>query len=340
MREWKSVLKADPTEWLLEEDNHSVRFFTLRDVLGRPPDDPELIKAKQDIMVKGVVPKILSKQKEEGYWESAEDFYVRTKFRGTVWQMIILAELGADGNDRRIQRTCEFVLEMSQDRTSGGFAFKGTKKGGGFHSAVIPCLTGNMVWSLIRFGYYDDPRVQQSIDWIAKYTRFDDGAECKPEGWPFEKREPCWGRHTCFLTIVKALKAFSEISENRRGQNLQRVIEQGAEFLLKHHLIKRSHKLDAIAKPKWLKLGFPWMWDTDALEMLLILTSLGYWDGRMKEAMDLVLSKQNENGCWVLENTYNGRFQVNIERKDRPSKWVTMNALRVLKQSTSLMNKR
>ncbi len=217
MREWKSVLKADPTEWLLEEDNPSVRFFTLRDILERPPDDPELTKARQDIMDKGVVPKILSKQKEGEYWESAEDFYGRTKFKGTVWQMIILAELGADGNDRRIQRTCEFVLEMSQDRNSSGFAYKGTKKGGGFHSGVIPCLTGNMVWSLIRFGYCDDPRVQRSIDWIGKYTRFDDGVDCRPKGWPFEKREPCWGRHTCFLTIVKALKAFSEISENRRG---------------------------------------------------------------------------------------------------------------------------
>jgi hypothetical protein len=35
----------------------------------------------------------------------------------------------------------------------------GAKTGGGRHSEVIPCLTGNMVWSLIRFGYMDDPRV-------------------------------------------------------------------------------------------------------------------------------------------------------------------------------------
>lgn len=30
--------------------------------------------------------------------------------------------------------------------------------------------------------------------------------------------------------------------------------------------------------------------------------------------------------------TYNGRFQVDIERKGKPSKWVTLNALRVLKR--------
>lgn len=37
------------------------------------------------------------------------------------------------------------------------------KKGGGRITEVIPCLTGNMVWSLIRFGYLDDPRLQRGM---------------------------------------------------------------------------------------------------------------------------------------------------------------------------------
>ena len=35
LRGWKSVLKADPTEWLLGEDNPSVHCFTLIDVLDK-----------------------------------------------------------------------------------------------------------------------------------------------------------------------------------------------------------------------------------------------------------------------------------------------------------------
>ena len=61
-------------------------------------------------------------------------------------------------------------------------------------------------------------------------------------------------------------------------------------------------------------------------KMFLFLVRLGYRDHRMQEAIDLVLS----NGRWILENTYNGRFQVNIERKGKPSKWITLNALRIL----------
>jgi hypothetical protein len=74
------------------------------------------------------------------------------------------------------------------------------------------------------------------------------------------------------------------------------------------------------------------MWQTDVLEILGILTKLGYKDKRMQEAVDLVISKQGDHGRWKLEHTFNGRFQVDIEQKGKPSKWITLNALKVLKR--------
>ena len=332
MSDWQRLLKADPTDWLLEPDNPSVRYFTLTDLSGKPESSLSVRKARSEIMATGVVPKILAKQKPGGYWEKAEDFYVRAKYRGTVWQIIILAELGADGNDDRIKQAVEFILRMSQDRESGGFAYRGAVGGGGLHSAVIPCLTGNMVWSLIRLGYLEDARVQRGIDWLVKYQRFDDAEGPAPRGWPYDKREPCWGRHTCHMGVVKALKALAEIPEGKRTKRVKSTIQKGAEYLLKHHIHKRSHNLERVSKPGWLNFGFPLMWNTDVLEILGILTRLGYRDGRMEEAIDLVVAKQDEQGRWLLENTYNGRFQVSIEQKGKPGKWVTLNALRVLKR--------
>ena len=52
----------------------------------------------------------------------------------------------------------------------------------------------------------------------------------------------------------------------------------------------------------------------------------------MQDAVDIVVSKQDDHGRWILENTFNGRFITNIEQKGKPSKWVTLNALRVLKK--------
>ena len=72
--------------------------------------------------------------------------------------------------------------------------------------------------------------------------------------------------------------------------------------MLIHHIFKQSHNLSKNAKPGWKKFGFPLMYQTDALEVLQILLKLGYRDDRMKEAVELVKSKQDEQGRWVLEN--------------------------------------
>jgi hypothetical protein len=39
-------LKANPLPWLLEEDDPSVRYFTLVDILGLPPRDKLVVAAK------------------------------------------------------------------------------------------------------------------------------------------------------------------------------------------------------------------------------------------------------------------------------------------------------
>jgi hypothetical protein len=290
-------------------------------------------EAKAEIMKTGVVPKILDSQASGGYWGIPEDFYIRSKYTGTVWQLIILAELGAEETDSRIIKACEFILENSQDRKSGGFAYFGAKDGcGGDHAKIAPCLTGNMVWSLIRLGFLEDARVQQGINWITRYQRFDDAIEEPPTGWPYDRYPKCWGTHTCHMGVVKTLKALAEIPIAQRSREVQKTIESGAEYMLKHHIYKRSHDLNSVSKSQWLSFGFPLLWNTDALEILGLLTNLGYRDKRMQDAVDLVKAKQEAQGHWLLETTFNGRFRVNIERKGKPSKWITLNAVKALKR--------
>jgi hypothetical protein len=190
-----------------------------------------------------------------------------------------------------------------------------------------------MVFSLIRLGYLDDPRLKQAIKWITTYQRFDDGIAESPSGWPYDRlKVSCFSKHTCHMGAVKALKALAEIPEKKRTTEMKKTIEQGAEYFLLHHVFKSSHHLDRIPKPGWLKFCFPLMYQTDALEILGILTRLGYKDNRMQEAIDVVISKQDTQGKWMLENTFNGRYQVNIEQKAKPSKWITLKALTALKR--------
>jgi hypothetical protein len=134
------------------------------------------------------------------------------------------------------------------------------------------------------------------------------------------------------MGAVKALKTLAEVPTDKRSEEVEATIRNGVEYMLRHRIYKRSHDLSRVSKPGWLRFGFPLMYQTDALEILGILTKLGYKDERMQETVDLVISKQDTQGRWKLESTFNGRFQVDIERKGELSKWITLNALKALKR--------
>ncbi len=104
---------TDVVAWLLAGDEPAVRFATLAGLLGEPPDGPEAAAARRAIMSEGAVPQILAAQSDDGHWEGRDRFYT-AKYRGTVWQLIVLAELGADGADERVRRGCEAVLRDSR----------------------------------------------------------------------------------------------------------------------------------------------------------------------------------------------------------------------------------
>ena len=332
MERKRSSSHADTSviDWLLEPENPSVRYLTLTEILGRSDRRADVREARTAIMRTGVVPAILDRQMPEGCWGKPDLFYT-AKYSGAVWTLIVLAEHCADGRDERVRRACEFLLDHSQDTTSGGFAMKTAKRaGGGLPSEVIPCLTGNLVYSLLRLGYLGDERVERGIEWLTRYLRFDDGNSAPPSDWPYARHEMCYGRHSCFMGAVKGLKALAEIPENRRSAAVRQTIDAGVEFLLRHHVYKQSHTLAKAAKPGWTRFGFPRMYQTDVLEIALLLTRLGLRDERMKEALALIVSRRQSDGRWLLQDTFNDRFLVKIEQKGKPSKWITLNALRTL----------
>jgi hypothetical protein len=351
MSNWKSYLKKNTLEWLLEDSNPSVKYFALTDLLDKKTNLSEVMTAKSKIMTEGVVPKILNKQSPEGYWGDPLSFYL-PKRKATVWQFYTLVDFAADRNDERIMKVCEYLLKNSQHKESGAFSHHSYERlrlistkdpkpservllknlgpfsdglyGGS--SVVLPCLTGQMLFSLIRCGFLEDPRVHKCIDWIVKFQRFDDG-ETKPQKeWPYilpilHYGDSCWGKHTCHTGVVGVLTALSEIPKSKRSKEVRRVLGLASEHMLKHHIYKRSHNLNQISIQDWMNLGYPHL---DFLTVLSILSKLGHKDERMQDAVDLLLSKQNKNGRWLAE-------KPGYEQKGKESKWITLNALRCLK---------
>lgn len=107
-------------DWLLEEENPSVRYLTLTSLLGHAEDSSEVRRTRDEIMKRGVVPALLDLQNDDGSWGTPVRFYT-DKYRGTVWNLIVLAEMRADPEDPGVKKACEFILSNSQETELGGF---------------------------------------------------------------------------------------------------------------------------------------------------------------------------------------------------------------------------
>jgi len=336
--EWLERLNDEPLPWLLEDDsdNPGVRYSALTELLDKPPGDPEVVEARQAVMSTGPVCTILDAQAHEGFWVKPGPGYF-PQYRGTVWAVTMPGQLGADGADARVQKGCQYVLEHTVD------------KNGAFSMAAIPsqailCLNGHLLAALLHLGWLGDERVDRALEWVARTVTGEGVAPTEEKETPLRylKSGTCGPGFCCGLNAkkpcawgaVNILLAFSKVPERARTPLVQSAIDTGTRFLLSKDPATADYPMGDGAKPsrRWFSFGFPVFWATDVLQNLEVLTRLGYGDDpRLSAAMDLVLGKQDQEGRWTMEYSYNGKTLVDIEEKGKPSKWVTARVLRVLK---------
>lgn len=321
-------------EWLLEEDNPSVKYWTLRKLLDYSEDDFLVRSAHRKIMQTGPVPNILSRLNEQGHFVDATTvqeygperaaYGYLPKYRGTVWQLMLFAELAADPHDERVSRTAEYVLEHSWEPT-GLFSMVGNQY-------LAPCFQGNMIYALTRLGYGNDPKVQRALDVLVEYARFDDGDFETPKGFPYRSsRERCCGSHSCYAGCLKSLQSISVLPRERWNPRIEDFVQRGAEFFLLHRVYRASHTADKLLHKDVDDITFPIFVYPDFLEILITLLELGIRDPRMEDAIRLLQSKQMPNGRWRLERDV-PTMHVALGRKHRESKWATFRAKYALKK--------
>jgi hypothetical protein len=117
-----------------------------------------------------------------------------------------------------------------------------------------------------------------------------------------------------------------------RDPTVTRAIECSVHFLLRYDVARADYPATGKVSPARFKLGFPLTYWSDVLETLAVLVALGYGhDSRLADAYDWLLSKRDAQGRWKLEHALNGKMWIDIEEQGKPSKWITLRALRVLK---------
>jgi hypothetical protein len=314
--------------WLLEKENPSSRYLTMRHLLGYRERDSSLQEAHRTIADMRQVRRIFEKQNRDGCWGKRDSPYY-PKYKSTYWTLMLLARLGCERNER-IERACEYIFGFQKEH--GGFV-ESWIDNSLWEGISIPCLTGNVCIFLHHFGYGKDRRTKKAVDHLCEtqmtkipsnhnpsdvYLKesYDGGWVCHE--WKSHKHD----RHGCFQGTITPLEALA-LSGRRKE------CRRGAEFLLRHRLFLADHHDFSVIKPHFLMLGFPTFFYS-ILRGLRVLTDMGVRDKRMSDALDVLVSKRRENGRWVAESVPS--LLATFDRKGCESKWVTLEAMNVLRK--------
>jgi hypothetical protein len=212
--DWKNVLKADPTGWLMQQAKGLDRYYILREIMEKPEDDAEVSSLR-----KALVDEILGKQLENGSWDNkVHDDYGQC----TTQQLMKLIDLGISSQDEPIEKGAEYILQFQVE--NGSFV-QGTP-GCGVEATLVP--TNSAALALARTGYADDPRTAKAYEWLCGWQQ-EDGSWLSPrakksreegEGYP----HPYCGLHaTC--NVLLGLSATEKTRESEAAK-------RGADFLL------------------------------------------------------------------------------------------------------------
>jgi hypothetical protein len=300
-------------DWLLEEDQPVARYYTLVDLLDRSQSDLEVRRAYANIPKRGWAFEILRKQREKGYWESEESLY-RPKYTATNWRVIVLSDLGLTSKNKQVKRTAELFFKKWLALPSGDNIFN-----------EEVCIVGNTARMLTRFGYEDDFRVKKLFDRLVEDQKDDGGWHC------FESTHGT-------LDGWEGLAAFAVLPKSKWTRSVKNSIERGAEFYLERELFREGRYLP------WFRFHYPNHYFYDILVGLDVITKLGYGgDRRLLAALKILNDKRQKDGSWLLDRIhpdvglgagYRRRREVKLfylEEAQKPSKWITLTALRVLK---------
>jgi hypothetical protein len=312
-----TIIRMAALDWLLDSDP-AIRWQVLRDLVHAPA---EIVAAERALIsTRGWGSELLSLQGEDGQWAGgacfpARSFGWREENQGQPWistlpTLQLLMDFGIDPTDERVHRAVMRVREHCRWEHAGQPFFDGE---------VEPCINGRTVAIGTYFGLNMDALVDRLLA-----EQLDDG------GWNCEAENG--SVRSSFHTTINVLEGLLA-HERATGGSPRSIAARrgGEEYLLQRKLLRRK-RTGEIINPDWLQFSFPVHWHYDVLRALDYFRSVRSTpDPRMDEAIELLKSKKQTDGTWLLENTHPGKVHFPLEPGDgRPSRWNTLRALRVL----------
>jgi hypothetical protein len=311
-------LSEDQKNWLLDSDA-AIRWQVKRNLLGASPD--EVAADRTRITKQGWGAQLLAVRDPDGQWAGGACFpgdFRGSSYKGQPWistfpVLALLMEFGVDPADPAITETIALVRENCKWEHAGQRFFDGE---------VEPCINGRTV----SIGAYFGVKVDGIVELLLGEQLEDGGWNCEAENGSIR---------SSFNTTICVLEGLLEYERHEGTVPLDRVQaarRRAEEYLLDRSLFRRASNKEIINED-FLKLSYPWWWHYDILRALDYFRASGRCpDPRMAEAIEMLRAKQLADGLWPLENIYQGKTYFTMEEGiDKPSRWNTLRALRVLR---------
>jgi hypothetical protein len=303
----------DVIDWLLDGDP-AIRWQVLRDLTDASPE--EVAAERERVEQEGWGARLLDLEDEDGLWDGGACF--PGGYRGgepgqpwtaTMHTLQTLQILGLDPASGSARRAIPLVAENCRWEHAGQRYFDGE---------VEPCINGRA----IETGAYFGVDVSAIVERVLGERLSDGGWNCEVENGSVR---------TSFDTTINVLDGLLEYERADGSSDAVRdARHSGEEYLLERDLFRRK-STGEVADQAYLDFAFPYYWHYDVLRALDYFRRAGDPDTRMSEAIEIVRSKRQPDGRWLLDRIHPGRVFFDIESGiGEPSRWNTLRALRVL----------
>jgi len=309
-----SLRRVNVLDWLLEGDP-AIRWQVMRDLTNASADDVAVERGR--VEHEGWGARLLALEDPDGLWAGGACF--PASYRGgepgqpwtaTMHTLQTLQLLGLDPASKSARRAVVLVAENGRWEHAGQRYFDGE---------VEPCINGRTIETGAYFGVPVEPIVERILA-----ERLDDG------GWNCEVENG--SVRSSFDTTINVLDGLLEFERATGGSAEVRTARRsGEEYLLERGLFRRKSNGE-IVQPAYLEFAFPYYWHYDVLRALDYFRRSGANpDPRMAEAVELLQSKRQPDGRWLLDRIHPGQVYFDLEDGvGTPSRWNTLRALRVL----------
>lgn len=308
--------------WLLNSDP-SIRWQVMRDLLDAQEREYQAERAK--VETQGWGAQLLSCEDEDGQWaggafvprgfDCREWQGVGQPWTATTFSLSQLREFGLEPCSDRIQRSVQLIGANSHWDYAGEPYWEGE---------VEECINGRIVADGAYFGVDVSPVADRLAG-----ERLDDG------GWNCERANG--SVRSSFATTINVLEGLLEYERATGGTPQSREARKSGEgYLLERYLFRRV-STGKPADEQFLSFVHPSRWRYDVLRALDYFCSAATLTGaapdpRLSEAVDHVRSRRLEDGTWLVDWTQPGRVWFDVDDgAGKPSRWVTLRAMRVLR---------